>query len=105
MPLTLDDDEEVHQQLARVTPGILGIRTASVWKVIRHRRKVKQVHHFVDLPQTPARIFGYLRGHATPDYLLIVPDTLQPFRSLPLSENRRERLGIVCVIVREGDKV
>lgn len=106
MALTLDDDEEVHQQLARLSVNILGCRTASIWKVIRHRRKVKRLVYYVDLPQTPARIFGYLRGHATPDYLLVVPDTYTVFRTLPMSEEgRRERLGIVCVMLREGQSV
>jgi hypothetical protein len=106
VPLALDDDEEVQQQLARISPGILGVRVASVWKVLRQRRKVKQVVSYVDLPQTPARLFAFLRGHATPDYLLIVPESHSVFRSSSgLLEGRRERLGIVSVAVTGAEGV
>jgi hypothetical protein len=92
--------------MGRISQGILGIRTASIWKVTRYRRKVKRLVHYVDLPQTPARIFGYLRGHGTPDYLLLVPDTMPVFRNLPPSdESRGERLGIVCVMQGGGQNV
>jgi hypothetical protein len=102
LPLTLNDDEEIHQQLARIGP-VLGCKAASIWKVSRQRRKIKQIVHYNDLPQTPARIFDYKRGHAIPDYLLVVPDSHSIYRSMAI-ENRRERVGIVCSVVHEEGK-
>lgn len=51
----------------------MGCKIGTIWKVNRQKRKMKQLINYVDLAQTPARVFGFKRGHTAPDYLLLVP--------------------------------
>jgi hypothetical protein len=72
-PLSLNDDEEVHQQLSKIGPSVFGCRVGSIWKVCRKMKKIKLIQNYIDLPQTPSRIFTFRRGHSIPDFLLVVP--------------------------------
>jgi hypothetical protein len=63
-------------------------------------KKIKLVVNYIDLPLTPQRIFDYKRGHSIPDYLLIVPESQEVFRSFPI-EKKTEKMGIVSIVVRE----
>jgi hypothetical protein len=53
----------------------MGCKIGTIWKVNRQKKKMKQLINYVDLPQTPARVFGFKRGHTAPDYLLLVPES------------------------------
>jgi len=99
--LALEEDEDIHQQLARIAPSVLGCRVGSLWKVSRLRKKIKRLTKFVDYQMPPNRIFGYVRGYTPPDFILVVPDKHSIFRGTSLMEEKQERLGIVTVAVRD----
>ena len=99
----MDEDEDINQQLARLSLGVLGCRVGSLWKVSRLRKKIKRLTKFVDYQMPPSRIFGYVRGYTAPDFSLVVPDKHPIFRGSSLMEERQERWGIVTVAVKEED--
>jgi hypothetical protein len=78
MTLPLRAEESVVSQISKME-HIFGEKMHSVWKVNRGTRKIKQLIDYSDLPQTPARLFNYKRGHRIPDYLLVVTSAFPYF--------------------------
>lgn len=66
-------------------------------------RKIKKMSDNIDMPQTIARLFSYRRGHNTPDFFLVVPDTHHIYRSK--SASNIERLGIASFVTTDDNTI
>lgn len=80
---------------------MLGIKVGSIWKVNRAMRKIKKLSDHIDIPQTISKIFAYRRGHSTPDFFLVVPDTHSIYRSKP--SHNDDKLGVVSIVTTEDN--
>lgn len=80
---------------------MLGIKVGSIWKVNRTMRRIKKLSDNIDIPQTISRIFSYRRGHGTPDFFLVLPDTLSIYHSKPSSND--DRIGIASFVTTEDN--
>lgn len=96
VPVGLQPNEDLYNEVFGLDPELLGCKIGSVWKVSRKTKKVRQLAHYSDFPQSASRIFEGKSGHGRPDYLLIVPEEAQVWQGVS-SLVKKDRLGLVRV--------